>query len=428
VTTSVQTQIASVEATHKEFANRLVLPAMGAVSLVFHVLLFRAEPAVFAILAVIVPFLAFNAWVSKRPRTLRLGRHQVNLRTDAADAVRWLVNLVALDVPLFLIYRPPMSIALTGWTVLLLAAQADLFRSQFRNRVVGIGFAAGLFVFWRLALGAELGERLWAPVAMGSILFVFDRMERYWVTELVERKQKELEAVAERLRAESLERDALIGHQAKTISHELANLITIIDFATADERAIQFERVRRSLKHIHRINGLVLNDLRRAPQIRVTTLGSIFEDVRILIQKEILVSGVQLQVALPADAAESSIRERTGSSFLILRNLIKNATEAARAHAGAAGGARVMVDVTAGAERIQYVVSDNGAGMTREQIEALLDRRAVTTKADGNGLGFRFVLDECERNCFEIGVSSEPGAGTKVTVSMPIAGAPAAAA
>lgn len=419
--------LADVEATHKAFTTRFVLPTMGAVCLLFHGLMFRLEPAVLAILAVIVPFIALNAWITnpKRERRLQLGRLSIDLRSDAADAVRWLVNLVVLDVPLFLIYGPPPAVALTCWTILLLSAQADLFRTQYRTLVVSTGYLAGILILWDATPKSAVSELIWGPFAMAAILFLFDRMERYWLEELAGRKKSEIAAAAERLRAEGMERDALIGNQMRTISHEVNNLLTIVEFATAGRERLepeQFERVRRSLEFVRRINHLVLNDMKRQPTVHVISVQRLVDDVRLLLRKDLIGQGIDFEVTLPPEVAALTIRERSGSSFLILRNLLKNAAEATVGRwRGVKGEARIRLTFSAGYNRLSYIIEDNGEGMTTEQVDAYLARKSTTTKADGHGLGLRFVLDECERNCFVIGVTSKLGEGTKVTVSMPLA-------
>lgn len=418
-----------VEATRKAFTTRFVLPTMGVICLFFHGLLFRPEPVFIGIFALIVPLMALNVWITnpkrERERVLRLGRRRINLRSDAADAVRWLANLAFLGAPLFLIDQPPISIALTGWTIMLLTAQADLFRTQYRALVVGIGYLAGAFVVWHSARQQALIELAWGPLAMASVLFLFDRMERYWLEELARRKQSEIAASAERLRAEGMERDALIGNQMRTISHEVNNLLTIVGFATAGRERLdpeQFERVRCSLEYVRRMNHLVLNDMKRQPAVHVITMQRLVEDVRLLLRKDLIGQGIDFQVTLPPELAALSIRERSGSSFLILRNLLEKAAEATVSRwRGVRGEARIRLTFSAGYNRMTYIIEDNGEGMTPEQVDAYMVGKAATAKADGQGVGVCFVLDECERNCFVIGVTSKLGEGTKVTVSMPLA-------
>ncbi len=422
-----------LEATHKAFAKRIVLPAMGAISVIFYVAAFRADPAVYWLLAFMVPFTLLNAWLSETQKTIKIRRMQIKLRSDAADVFRWIINLVIVDPIAFYILNPPLSIAIPGWTVLLLAAQSELFRSSNRNIVVVLAYLSGVVLFFFIDPSAGLNERLWGLAAMAAILFVFDRMENYWQHELSTRKKTEALAIEQQIRAENMEREVIVASQMRTVMHEISNLLTIVEFATIDQKSfddIQFGRVRRSLQIIRRINDMVVKQLRYQPGRQLTLVRQIIEDIDMLVGKYLNISGVKFELNLNGDFVNLGVRERSGSVFLILNNLIKNAADAAvfrrdldkmsDQFQSSREEARVCLCFAIDNDKLICTVEDNGVGMEKEKISELLARQSITTKQSGSGIGLRFVLNECDFNDFRIEIQSDVGQWTRVTLTMPL--------
>lgn len=411
----------NLERTHKDFTSRIVLPAMGGITLIFHIFLFRWSADVFWMLSFLVPVTVFNVWVTEAPRVWRLGKYVINFRTDKADMVRWIINLAVADVWLFMVYDPPLSMAIPGWIMLMLSAQADLFQTFYRQVVVAVGYAAGAFLLFYVDDSATLGERVWGLAALAAILFVFDRVEDYWLHELKNRKETEIVADAASRRAQAMEREAQIAQQMRTVSHEVSNLLTVIEFATNDRQSFddaQFERVRRSLQMIRRINDLVLKEFTKQPSMHQIAVSRIVDDLRLFVGKQFIDSKVKLHLDLPELTSDRQIYERSGSLFLILSNLLKNAMDAAltKGASAATDEPQVHLRFAVEPEQLAILIEDNGPGMTPEQIDELRQRKSFTTKTEGNGIGLRFVLDECAENCFECEVNSKLGEGTQVAL------------
>jgi len=70
--------------------------------------------------------------------------------------------------------------------------------------------------------------------------------------------------------------------------------------------------------------------------------------------------------------------------------------------------------------RIRVVISDTGAGIRKEDLPRIFDPY-FTTKPAGTGLGLAIVHKIVEAHDGEIRVESEPGKGTTVSVSLPVA-------
>jgi signal transduction histidine kinase len=101
----------------------------------------------------------------------------------------------------------------------------------------------------------------------------------------------------------------------------------------------------------------------------------------------------------------------------VLANLIKNAQEAATVD----GSVRVIVGKDGSCGVIQ--VEDDGAGMSEEFIRKRLFRPFDSTKGNqGMGIGVYQAREYARRMGGELGVESTVGAGTKMTMSIPLIG------
>jgi signal transduction histidine kinase len=127
--------------------------------------------------------------------------------------------------------------------------------------------------------------------------------------------------------------------------------------------------------------------------------------------------GITLHAEVPPGLAVSADRERLGQ---VLRNLLANA----ETHTPEGGTISVTVD-RAG-DRVRLVVADTGTGIAAEHLPHVFDRfyRADPSRAratGGAGLGLAIVKQIVEAHGGTVGVDSEPGQGTRFTISLPAA-------
>jgi len=111
---------------------------------------------------------------------------------------------------------------------------------------------------------------------------------------------------------------------------------------------------------------------------------------------------------------------RTDSMRLeqILLNLISNACKFTK-------NGRVSLDVEGRQDQIQFIVSDNGIGMTRKELGSIFKPYAQTNATiasnyGGTGLGLVICKHLAELMGGDIRVDSKKGAGTAFTVHLPI--------
>lgn len=122
---------------------------------------------------------------------------------------------------------------------------------------------------------------------------------------------------------------------------------------------------------------------------------------------------LQLDPHLPAIAAEPLVLRR------ILENLVTNAIDALDGTGG-----RVTLQTEALADgRARVSVADTGHGMTREQLDHAFDD-FQSTKPGGTGLGLSIVRRLVADLHADLRVETEPGAGTRMSITFPARHAP----
>jgi signal transduction histidine kinase len=101
---------------------------------------------------------------------------------------------------------------------------------------------------------------------------------------------------------------------------------------------------------------------------------------------------------------------------LVLVNLIRNAIQACERRA------EIAVNTAWTDDLVLVSVSDNGRGMTSDQIAHMFEPMYTTRqKSGGFGFGLAIASGIVQRHHGTMNVTSRPDAGTTVTVSLPLA-------
>jgi signal transduction histidine kinase len=106
----------------------------------------------------------------------------------------------------------------------------------------------------------------------------------------------------------------------------------------------------------------------------------------------------------------------------VLASLLDHIFDNAREASGDLG--EVTLALNQEGEKALLRVGDNGAGMTRRFIETELFKPFASTKDKGFGIGMYQCRDIVERWRGRLLVDSEPGQGTAVTITLPLAAPP----
>jgi len=131
------------------------------------------------------------------------------------------------------------------------------------------------------------------------------------------------------------------------------------------------------------------------------------------LRSELEASGITLEIDLESAAEVRLDRDRMER---VVRNLIFNAMEAMPD-----GGTLHIRSRTAG-EEVELSVEDSGAGMSPAIRERALEPFFTSGKESGTGLGMAIAQQVIEAHGGRLGIESEQGKGTTVTLRFPVEG------
>jgi PAS domain S-box-containing protein len=237
----------------------------------------------------------------------------------------------------------------------------------------------------------------------------------------VEERTHELHQAQERLVRQ--ERLAALGQLAGNISHELRNPLGVISNAVYFLKLVQGdanEQVREYLEMIAtetRKADKIIQDLLdfsrvKAMDRRAVDIPGLAQGV---IQKTQIPENVNVKLIFSADLPRIYADPRHVEQ--ILNNLVTNACQAMPDGGQLAIGAEMTEDQAF----LAIAVSDNGAGISPENMENLFEP-LFTTKPKGIGLGLVVCQKLAEANEGRIEVQSEVGKGSTFTLYLPVYG------
>jgi len=145
---------------------------------------------------------------------------------------------------------------------------------------------------------------------------------------------------------------------------------------------------------------------------RLFDLAEVVAEVAALMAPGVAGKGQRLDLDLPASlprALADPVRVRQ-----IVTNLLSNA------HQYTGEGGRIEIAVRAGEGRLRIAVSDDGHGMSREDLHTVFDRFVRRDDGgSGTGLGLSIVKSLVDLQGGSIKVDSLPGEGTSFTIHLP---------
>lgn len=232
-----------------------------------------------------------------------------------------------------------------------------------------------------------------------------------------------MEDVSDLRRVEELarkeERFTAVGHLAAAIAHEVRNPLASLSGAVQmmRPRKDDEELLKIVTREINRLSELVTRFLQST---RSTEFLPVPTDLEELVKEVVETFGqdpqysetirvvVEFQVMDPIALDRERIRQ-------ILWNLLLNAAQAMPE------GGRILVGGVCIGERVRLMVSDEGVGISGDNVNKLFDP-FYTTRVGGTGLGLATV-ERCTReHGGEVWVQSEPSSGTTFAVWLPMVG------
>jgi signal transduction histidine kinase len=235
------------------------------------------------------------------------------------------------------------------------------------------------------------------------------------------RKIKDMEA-----RIQLAERLSSLGHLAAGVAHEIRNPLNAISMglqrlkreflpqveAKKDEYTSFVELI---LKEIKRVNEIIEQflSLSRPFQLHLikSPLQNLLKDLIPLIQEEAAPLGITLQTEISAELPAIEMDPEKLTQALI--NIMKNGMQAM----GQGGTLRIETRLIKDA--VEVTITDSGSGIPPDQMEKIFNYY-YTTKEKGVGLGLPIAHRIIEAHGGQLNIESRVGAGTKVTVTLPV--------
>ena len=401
---------------YKLLFTKVVVPVMVVTTL--FLVLSHWQPGndrVFSGMVVIAVVAGLNVWLSQL-KAIPTPWGAISARSDTFDTLRWCVNF-PFDVYIAWSLNAHEAAAVIAWLLLTFGALTEVH--QPRNKLITVGAAFSSFcvlVLWLYP--TDLRTEVYLIACYLGLVFILWKLERYVAAEMAAVFAERLQRERVEREAEGLQREAAIGHSTRAINHEMNTLISVARLSTerigerqvGEATAKDVARLEKALSYMERMSRLILDDLGSETVVkRRISLAELQDDLRLLLCNGVTHCQARLEFDFPANAADYGFEERTGSTYLILHNLAKNAYEAVLAKFDGQPGGVIQVSAAVEGGRLVLAVYDNGVGMSAQQVEDIRRQVVVSGKIDGHGLGLQFVWRECVWNGFELAVESGEG-------------------
>jgi two-component system, sporulation sensor kinase E len=218
------------------------------------------------------------------------------------------------------------------------------------------------------------------------------------------------------------ERTASIRLLAAGVAHELGNPLNsltihlqLIERRLKKLKSALAESIRVCQDEVSRLDGIVTHFLEairpRVPDLAETNLGEIVEEVLRFQEGELADRGILVEAVLAHDFPKvMADRNQIKQVFF---NIIKNALEAMQP------GGVLRLKTHADDDSVYLLFGDTGSGIKQADLVKLF-QPYHTTKVGGHGLGLMIVQRIMREHGGQVGVESNPGVGTVVTLQFPL--------
>ncbi len=265
----------------------------------------------------------------------------------------------------------------------------------------------------------DMSSLIIREVSVGGGILILSLIIVLWGVRLLSKKYiiAPMNSMQEKLvRSERL---GVLGELAGSVSHELRNPLNVIKSSTfylrnrlgdTDEKVVtHLDRVERNVERADNIiNDLLSFSRTTSPNVQETDPRRLVEAVLAELK---VPAGVNVAIESPPDLPElMTDAELFGQ---LLNNVLLNSFQAMPK-----GGA-VEIELAAEGEYLKMAVRDEGTGISAENLPKVFEP-LFSTKAVGTGFGLAVCRRIVEQQGGTIGIESEEGIGTLVTIRLPL--------
>lgn len=263
------------------------------------------------------------------------------------------------------------------------------------------------------AIDAVTSQTTWVVDSMGERIGVMELFEDVATVRRLEERleqQKTLTALGEMAASVAHElRNPLagIGGYAAVLKEELADNAELRDMAAAIVKGVHnLDKIATNLLFLTRRSKLDLSHIE---------INDIMQDICELLRSEASFTSNKISIELKVPRERINAVADETLLRMILTNLGRNALQSIES----VGKVSFKLKWRLLANRFDIVVSDNGCGIPKDNLEKLFNP-FFTTRSSGTGLGLSMVKKAVNLHRGEICVESTDGLGTSFTVSLPV--------
>lgn len=259
----------------------------------------------------------------------------------------------------------------------------------------------------------------------------------FGLTDLLVRRMRASDErrIAAFVQMEHTQKLSSIGRLAAGVAHEINNPLAIInekaglaadlmelakDFPERDRFRGLVDAILRSVERCRSITHRLLGFSRRMDvNIEQLDVNDVLKETMSFLEQEALHRSITTSVSL--DQAMPRIASDRGQLQQVFLNILNNAFAAVPD-----GGSVTLTTWLRDPDTVGVSIKDNGKGMSDEVLRHIFEPFFTTKKTSGTGLGMFITYGIIRRLGGDIAVQSKEGAGTTVTVFLPVKAAPTA--
>ena len=164
-------------------------------------------------------------------------------------------------------------------------------------------------------------------------------------------------------------------------------------------------------KELNRINQIIIDYQENNTKLEIINISNMFNDIKNTLDKLYTNKNIYLTIDCNNDLELYGNYNQLKQVFI---NIFKNAEEAKDKNI-----LLIKVVVIKLKESLKIIISDNGKGMNKEELEKMQEYY-FTTKDNGTGLGVPFILETIKKHNGTIKYKSFETKGTTITMKLPI--------
>lgn len=217
---------------------------------------------------------------------------------------------------------------------------------------------------------------------------------------------------------------------AQQVAHDIRSPLSALEMISSNLTALEQDKrliIRNSINRIRDIANTLSKDHRtkaveaKTDDHEITLLSSVIE--MIVTEKRYEISRKSnIQINFDQSLQSYGLFANTVLSELkrILSNLLNNSIEAIGERVGV-----IDISLFSNSDNVQIQITDNGCGLSEDELARVLKDRVSLKRKSGIGLGLSHAIDSIESWGGKLFVESKKNSGTKMTISLKQQPAPA---